>query len=97
MLICFELKIARTCERWKSDMADKNKKKAYIGMEREENSLRYIAKVLNEPPRQITKAQYNAIVKSLRAQDWANSVEDEETIISKIISSNLQSTESNET
>lgn len=71
-------------------MADKNRKKTYIGMEREENSVKYIAKVLGEPPRSITKAQYNAIVKALRAQDWANSVEDEETIISKIISSNLQ-------
>lgn len=71
-------------------MTDKNRKKTYIGMEREENSVKYIAKVLGEPPCQITKAQYNAIVKALRAQDWANSVEDEETIISKIISSNLQ-------
>ena len=71
-------------------MADKNRKKAYIGMERDENSLKYIAKVINEPPCQITKAQYNAIVKALKAQDWANSVEDEETVISKIISSNLQ-------
>ncbi len=77
-------------------MADNSNKKAYIGIEREENSLKYIAKVFNEPPCQITKAQYNAIVKALREQDWANSVEDEESIISKIISSNLQSTESNE-
>jgi len=77
-------------------MADKNKKKAYIGMEREENSLKYIAKVIDEPPCQITKAQYNAIVKALRAQDWANSVEDEETIISGIISRSLQPSESNE-
>ena len=75
-------------------MADKNRKKAYIGMERDENSLKYIAKVFNEPPCQITKAQYNAIVKSLREQDWANAVEDEADIISKIISSNLQTTES---
>lgn len=71
-------------------MADKNRKKTYIGMEREENSVKYIAKVLDEPPCQITKAQYNAIVKALKAQDWANSVEDEEIVISKIISSNLQ-------
>ncbi len=75
-------------------MADKNKKKAYIGTEREENTLKYIAKVTGEPPCQITKAQYNAIVKALRAQDWANSVEDEETIISQIISSNLAAPES---
>ncbi len=71
-------------------MAHNNKKKTYIGMEREENSVKYIAKVINEPPCQITKAQYNAIVKALKAQDWANSVEDEETIINRIISSNLQ-------
>ena len=78
-------------------MADNSNKKAYIGIEREENSLKYIAKVFDKPPCQITKAQYNAIVKALRAQDWANSVEDEESIISKIISRNLQTTESNET
>jgi hypothetical protein len=78
-------------------MADNSNKKAYIGIEREENSLKYIAKVFNEPPCQITKAQYNAIVKALREQDWANNVEDEESIISKIISRNLQTTESNET
>ncbi len=77
-------------------MADNSNKKAYIGIEREENSLKYIAKVFDKPPCQITKAQYNAIVKALREQDWANSVEDEANIISKIISSNLQSTESNE-
>ena len=74
-------------------MAENSNKKAYIGIERDENSLKYIAKILNEPPCQITKAQYNAIIKSLRAQDWANSVEDEETIISKIISSNLTTAE----
>ena len=77
-------------------MANDNKKKAYIGIEREENSLKYIAKVINEPPCQITKAQYNAIVKALRAQDWANSTEDEESVISKIISSNLQANEPGE-
>jgi len=72
-------------------MAENNKKKTYIGMERDENSLKYIAKVINEPPCQITKAQYNAIVKALREQDWANTVEDEESVISKIISKNLMS------
>lgn len=77
-------------------MADKNKKKAYIGIEREENSVKYIAKVQDGQPCQITKAQYNAIVKALRAQDWANTVEDEETIISQIINSNLQTNESND-
>ena len=77
-------------------MADDNNKRAYIGIERDENSLKYIAKVFNEPPCQISKAQYNAIVKALREQDWANSVEDEASIISKIISSNLIANESDE-
>ncbi len=76
-------------------MAEKNKKRAYIGIEREEKSLKYIAKVIDEPPCQITKAQYNHIVKSLRVQDWNNSVEDEETVISNIISGVLQTSESN--
>ncbi len=75
-------------------MADDNNKRAYIGIEREENSLKYIAKVFNEQPCQISKAQYNAIVKALREQDWANSAEDEATIISRIISSNLNANES---
>ena len=74
-------------------MADKSGKKAYIGMEREDNTLKYIAKVFDQPPCQITKAQYNAIVKALRAQDWANSEEDEESVVSRIISSSLQPTE----
>ena len=74
-------------------MADNSNKTAYIGIERDENSVKYIAKVFNEPPCEITKAQYNAIVKSLGVQDWANSVEDEASIISKIISSNLTTTE----
>jgi tRNA G46 methylase TrmB len=77
-------------------MAKDNNKTAYIGIEREENSLKYIAKVFNEPPCQITKAQYNAIVKALREQDWANNVEDEASVISKIISSNLETTDSSE-
>jgi len=71
-------------------MADDSSKKAYIGMEREDNTVRYIAKVFNRPPCQITKAQYNAIVKALRLQDWANTEEDEESVISRIISSNLE-------
>ena len=52
-------------------MADDNDNIAYIRFEREENSLKYIAKVFNEPPRQITKAQYNVIVKALSNMDWA--------------------------
>ena len=76
-------------------MSDKSRKKAYIGIEREDNSLKYIAKVFNKPPCQISKAQYNAIVKALREQDWANTEEDEESVISRIISNNLQSAEIN--
>lgn len=74
-------------------MADNNDNTAYIRFEREENSLRYIAKVFNEPPRQITKAQYNDIVKSLSKVEWATNAEDEASVISKIISSSLESTE----
>jgi hypothetical protein len=70
-------------------MDDKNKT-AYIGIERGKNSLKYIAKVFNEPPREITKQQYNAIVKALGKQDWKNSDNaDESSIISAIISSHL--------
>lgn len=72
-------------------MADDSKKKAYIGMEREDQTVKYIAKILNEPPRPITKSQYNAIVKALRDQDWRNNDEDETTVISQIISRNLTS------
>jgi hypothetical protein len=71
-------------------------KKAYIGIEREENSLKYMAKVFNEPPGQITKAQYNAIVKSLREYDWRNETEDEASVINKIIRKSLQPIESDE-
>jgi hypothetical protein len=67
-------------------MADDNDKTAYIRSEREENSVKYIAKVFNQPPCQITKSQYNAIVKALREQDWRNTDEDETSVISKIIS-----------
>lgn len=69
-------------------------KKAYIGIEREENSLKYMAKVLGEPPRQITKMQYNAIVKALGAQDWRNTDDEEAKIISRIITDNLTVDES---
>ena len=70
-------------------MASEKDKTAYIRSEREENSVKYIAKVFNEPPCQITKSQYNAIVKALREQDWRNTDEDEASIISKIISRSL--------
>lgn len=72
-------------------MADDNI--AYIRFEREENSLKYIAKVFNEPPREITKARYNAIVKALSDMDWARNDEDEASVISKIIGDNLETTE----
>ena len=74
-------------------MADDNDNIAYIRFEREENSLKYIAKVFNEPPREITKAQYNAIVKALGNMDWARNDEDEASVISKIIGDNLETTE----
>lgn len=70
-------------------MADDNDKTAYIRTEREENSVKYIAKVFNQPPRQITKSQYNAIVKALREQDWRNNDEDEQSVVSRIISRSL--------
>ncbi len=74
-------------------MADDNDNTAYIRFEREENSLKYIAKVFNEPPREITKAQYNDIVKSLSKVEWTTNDEDEASVISKIITSNLESNE----
>ena len=74
-------------------MEDQNDNTAYIRFEREENSLKYIAKVFNEPPREITKAQYNDIVKSLSKVEWVTNDEDEASVISKIISSNLESNE----
>jgi hypothetical protein len=71
-------------------MAEDKNKTAYIGIERGEKSLKYIAKIFNEPPREITKQQYNAIVKALGKQDWKNNeVQDESSIISAIISSQL--------
>jgi hypothetical protein len=74
-------------------MTDDKDNTAYIRFEREEKALKYIAKVFNEPPRQITKAQYNAIVKLLSKVNWATNDEDEASIISKIISNNLKSIE----
>jgi intein-encoded DNA endonuclease-like protein len=74
-------------------MADDNDNTAYIRFEREENTLKYIAKVFNEQPRQITKAQYNAIVKALGNVNWAANDEDESKVISKVISANLESSE----
>ena len=74
-------------------MAEDKDNTAYIRFEREEKSLKYIAKVFNEQPREITKAQYNAIVKSLSAINWANIDEDEASVISRIISARLESTE----
>lgn len=72
--------------------ADKNRT-AYISIERAENSLKYIAKVFDQPPCEITKQQYNAIVKALGAQDWKNSEEDESSVINRVITSQLKPTE----
>ena len=74
-------------------MADENDNTAYIRFEREENNLKYIAKIFNEPPRQITKAQYNAIVKALGNVNWAVNEEEEASVISRVISANLASNE----
>jgi hypothetical protein len=70
-------------------MAADQDKSAYIGVERGEKSLKYIAKVFNEPPREITKHQYNAIVKALGKYDWRQSEADESSVISAIISRQL--------
>ena len=75
-------------------MAKDKTRTAYIGIERAERSVKYIAKVFNELPREITKQQYNAIVKALGAQDWSNTDEDESSIINTMIISQLNSTES---
>ncbi len=75
-------------------MADESKKLAYIGIERDEESLKYIAKIFNRPPRPITKKQYNDIVKALRGQDWKNNDEDEASVINRIIENALKSAES---
>ena len=74
-------------------MVIESKKSAYIGIERDEESLKYIAKIFSEPPRQITKSQYNAIVKALREQDWKISAEDEASVINRIIETILKSSE----
>jgi hypothetical protein len=68
---------------------DKNRT-AYIGIERTEKSVKYIAKMFNELPCEITKQQYNAIVKALGAQDWKNTEEDESSIINAVIKSQLK-------
>jgi hypothetical protein len=72
-------------------MAESKEKTAYIGIERAEKSLKYIAKMFDEPPCEITKQQYNAIVKALGAQDWKNNEEDESSIINKVINAQLKS------
>jgi len=77
-------------------MARDNNRKAYIGMEREEKSVKYIAKVFGEPPCEITRQQYNAIVKALSAQDWRQIDEDETTVINNIICKQLKPAEPEE-
>jgi hypothetical protein len=77
-------------------MADDKDRKAYIGMERGEKSVKYLAKTFGKPPFEITRQQYNAIVKTLGAQDWRNTVEDELTIINNIICNQLKPAEAAE-
>ena len=74
-------------------MAEDKNRKAYIGIERVEKSVKYMAKVFDEPPREITKQQYNAIVKALSGQDWKNNEEDESSIINRVINAQLKSPE----
>ena len=74
-------------------MTDDQDKTAYIRSERGANTFKYIAKVFNQPPFEITKQQYNAIVKSLSKVEWAHIEESEASIISKVISSHLESTD----
>ena len=71
-------------------MAEDTDKTAFIRSEREENTVKYIAKVFNQPPCQISKSQYNAIVKALREQDWRSNEEDEQSVISRIIARSLE-------
>jgi hypothetical protein len=72
-------------------MTDEKDKTAYIRSERGEKTVKYIAKVLHQPPFEITKQQYNAIVKSLGKVEWSKNEENEASVISKIISSHLES------
>lgn len=75
-------------------MGDDKNKTAYIGIERGEKSLKYIAKVFDKPPREITRQQYNAIVKALSAQDWKSGEPvDESSLISNIISNQIKPSE----
>lgn len=70
-------------------MAKNEDKTAYIKTVRADGAVRYIAKVFNQPPAPITKAQYNHIVKALRDQDWRNNDEDEQSVINQIINRSL--------
>ena len=77
-----------------ADAQDKQDRKAYITMERgEKSSVKYIAKVFGEAPREITRQQYNSIVKTLGAQDWRQNEEDETTVINNIITNQLKAPE----
>ncbi len=74
-------------------MSEDKNRTAYIGIERAEKTVKYIAKVFNESPCEITKQQYNAIVKALSAQDWKNAEEDELSIINRVINAQLKPTD----
>ena len=62
-------------------------------MERGEKSVKYIAKTFGKSPFEITRQQYNAIVKTLGAQDWRNTVEDELSVINNIICNQIKPAE----
>ena len=74
-------------------MAQDKNRTAVIGIERTEGSVKYIAKVFNELPREITRQQYNSIVKALGAHDWRNNDQDEPNIINSVIIAHLNSAE----
>lgn len=74
-------------------MARDTSKTAFIKTERGEDSLKYLAKLIDQEPRQITKAQYNQIVKALREQDWRMNEEDENIVINRIITRSLETPE----
>jgi hypothetical protein len=76
-------------------MKEEKDKKAYISIERVEKSVKYIAKVFNKAPCEISRQQYNAIVKALGAHDWKNSREDESSVINTVINSLINPAEIN--
>lgn len=82
-----------THRKFKNYMTNDQDNTAYIRSERSEKTVKYIAKVFNQPPFEITKQQYNAIVKSLSKVEWATNEENEASVISKVISSHLEASD----